>query len=71
MSIKVGVKCMCCTSSDCISLTQGEPGKTGEKGLVGRPGLRVSHVTNFQQTCIFRLLGLICQQTPDLQTTLL
>lgn len=25
-----------------ISLHQGEPGKSGEKGLVGRPGLRVS-----------------------------
>ncbi len=35
---------MCCTSSDHISLPQGEPGKAGEKGLLGRTGLRVSHV---------------------------
>ncbi len=43
-SIKIFEKCMCCTSSAHISLPQGEPGKAGEKGLLGRTGLRVSHV---------------------------
>lgn len=28
------------------SVQQGEPGKTGEKGVVGRPGLRVRSITS-------------------------
>lgn len=27
----------------CVSCVQGEPGKSGEKGLGGAPGLRVSY----------------------------
>lgn len=41
-NVVLHVKETWCGSFTVISLEQGEPGKPGEKGLVGRPGLRVS-----------------------------
>lgn len=57
-----------CWSFTVISLHQGEGGKPGEKGLVGRPGLRVSelsmlpllssfNLTNVSQNLFSRLHG--------------
>ena len=34
--------CSPCSQVNSVLLLQGEPGKAGEKGLVGRQGLRVS-----------------------------